>query len=87
MGRTFSKIKIEIMENNIKELINQLSGIETVFYIMELTKQKNIEEIHHINCCIQPTKGPVYTLLNSFNFEKSVKGFKYWSKIIHRLKN
>ena len=73
------------MENNIKELINHLSGIETVFYIMELTKQKNIEEIHHITCN-NIFKGVVYTLLISFNFEKSVKGFEYWNEIIQRLK-
>lgn len=73
------------MENNIKELINHLSGIETVFYIMELTRQKNIEEIHNI-VCNNHNEGYIFTLLISFDFNNTINGFLYWYKILERLR-
>jgi hypothetical protein len=73
------------MENNIKELINHLSGIETVFYILELNRQKYVDEIFHIDSN-NHNEGYIFTLMISFDFRTSVKGFEYWDEIVQRLK-
>jgi hypothetical protein len=73
------------MTENFRKLIDQLNDEELSNYFFELAKFNDIQKINNF-ISSECYYNSLEILMCSFNFGNTRRGFKYWQKIVYRIR-